>query len=90
LPIDASSAGEHQLIENPEALPVPLHMRVAQHLEAIYSLTRDATEQPVTTVTQEAVGVKQHIAEVLHSIQNGIDVRSGELVQKLEALFHKL
>lgn len=70
-----------------EASELPLSARVAHHLEAIYTMTK-ASEQ--ATVTTEATGLKEHIGEVLHKVHNGIDVRSGELMQKLEALFHKL
>jgi hypothetical protein len=59
---------------------------VAGHLEAIYRAVADADKPAI----DQAVGLKEHIGDVLHKIRNGMDVRSGELVQKLEALFHKL
>jgi len=65
---------------------VPLRVTVAGHLEAIYRAVSDADKPAI----DHAIGLKEHIGDVLHSIQNGIDVRSGEMVQKLEALFHKL
>lgn len=65
---------------------LPLRMEVAQHLEAIYRAVADADKPAI----DHAVGLKEHIGDVLHKIRNGMDVRSGELVQKLETLFHKL
>lgn len=80
-PIGVSSPGEPGTYT-----PMPLRAQVAQHLEAIYSAVANA-DKPVI---DEAVGLKEHIGGVLQSIHNGMDVRTGEMVQKLEALFHKL
>lgn len=60
--------------------------QVAQHLEAVYQTVVDHAE----AATAAATDVKAHIGEVLHMIHNGIAVSEGQLVQKLEALFHKL
>jgi hypothetical protein len=76
-PIDASS-GE------------PLHVRVAAHLEAIFQMVKTDTARAPTEAETHAEHVKTHIGDVLHRISNGMAVAEGELVQKLEALYHML
>jgi len=61
---------------------------VAAHLEAIYALVVDH-------VTGEQRGpdtgmLRTLIGDVLYRISNGMDVRQGELVTKLEALYQAL
>lgn len=64
----------------------PAHLRIAQHLEAIYTI---ATEAPVTAVADTSY-LKTHVGDILHRISNGMQVTEGELVQKLEALYRML
>lgn len=78
LPIDASSAEP------------PLHMRIAMHLEAIYTMAREHVEAAPKEAAEQAQTVKTHIGDILHRISNGISVAEGELVQKLEALYRVL
>jgi hypothetical protein len=67
-----------------------LHVQIAGHLEAIYQLALNSVENPGATIAQVAGDLKEHVADVLHKIRNGMAVAEGELVAKLEALFHKL
>lgn len=78
-PIVASSGAE-----------LPLHLRVARHLEAIFQLTKTEVEAPARSISAEAVELKAHIYETLHKLRNGISVAEGELVQKLEAILRLL
>ncbi|MFK4444651.1 hypothetical protein ABH944_004845 [Caballeronia udeis] len=64
----------------------PLHVRIAAHLEAIYSLAKTA---PVAAVADTST-LKAHVGDILHRISNGMQVTEGELVQKLEALYRML
>lgn len=68
----------------------PLHIRIAEHLEAIYTLARDSPVSTETAATRTAAATKTHIGDVLHRISNGMQVTEGELVQKLEALYRML
>lgn len=68
----------------------PLHIRIAEHLEAIYTLARDSAVSTETVATRAAAATKTHIGDVLHRISNGMQVTEGELVQKLEALYRML
>ncbi|KVP11974.1 hypothetical protein WJ85_17230 [Burkholderia ubonensis] len=65
---------------------VPLHVRVAAHLEEIFRLVKSDVEKPVSSATQAADDLKSHISSILHKLHNGIPVTEGALVQKLEAL----
>jgi hypothetical protein len=79
LPTGASSPGDD-----------PLHVKVAGHLEAIYNLTKEAATTPVVQSAAVASEAKSHIGDILHKISNGMSVAEGELVQKLQKLFHLL
>jgi hypothetical protein len=68
----------------------PLHMRIAMHLEAIYTMAREHVEAAPKEAAEQAQTVKTHIGDVLHRISNGMSVAEGELVQKLEALYRVL
>lgn len=68
----------------------PLHIRIAEHLEAIYTLARDSSVSTETAAMRAAAATKTHIGDVLHRISNGMQVTEGELVQKLEALYRML
>jgi hypothetical protein len=64
----------------------PLHVRIAAHLEAIYSMAKEA---PAAAMTDTSA-LKTHVGDILHRISNGMAVTEGELVQKLEALYRML
>jgi hypothetical protein len=68
----------------------PLHMRIAMHLEAIYTMAREEVEAAPKEAAEQAQTVKTHIGDVLHRIRNGMAVAEGEMVQKLEALYRML
>jgi hypothetical protein len=63
---------------------------VAHHLEAIFSLVKGHTQSPIQTASAAATEAKSHIGDILHKISNGMSVAEGELVQKLQKLFHLL
>lgn len=67
----------------------PLHMRIAMHLEAIYTMAREHVEAGARPSPGASL-LKAHIGDVLHRISNGMSVAEGELVQKLEALYRVL
>jgi hypothetical protein len=64
----------------------PPHVRIAAHLEAIYQIAKDIPHVMVVDTRE----VKNHVENVLHNISNGMAVSEGELVRKLEALYHML
>jgi hypothetical protein len=68
----------------------PLHARIAEHLEAIYTLARDHSIATETAATRAAAATKTHVGDILHRISNGMAVSEGELVAKLEALYRML
>jgi hypothetical protein len=80
-----SGSGETSSIGANSGEP-PLHVRVAAHLEAIFSMVQEAAPTPST----DAIGLKTHVGDILHRISNGMAVTEGELVQKLESLYRML
>ncbi|MGG1947095.1 hypothetical protein AB1286_20140 [Trinickia sp. NRRL B-1857] len=88
--MSAAGAATSSLIAGNSAAELPLHVRLAQHLEAIYQLAKEDVEKPVRSLSQEAVELKAHIADTLHKLHNGIAVSEGVLVQKLEAILRLL
>jgi hypothetical protein len=87
--IHASGSGETSSIGASSAEP-PLHMRVANHLEAIYSMVKAHAEAAPTAAVADTSALKTHMGDILHRISNGMQVTEGELVQKLEALYRIL
>lgn len=68
------------------ASDAPLHMKIAQHLESIYTLAKSI---PAAAVVDTSA-LKTHVGDILHRISNGMAVTEGELVTKLEALYRLL
>lgn len=68
----------------------PLHMRIAPHLEAIYSMAKEQFEAGPSIALTGGTVLKTHVGDILHRISNGMQVTEGELVQKLEALYRML
>ncbi|KAE8757325.1 hypothetical protein FSO04_24195 [Paraburkholderia madseniana] len=83
----ASNAGGADIIKSTAvSFGEPLHVRIAAHLEAIYSMAKEA---PVAAAADTGA-LKTHVGDILHRISNGMQVTEGELVQKLEALYRML
>jgi hypothetical protein len=92
-PTVASSAeppNNPQMIAMDLASDAPLHMKIAQHLESIYTLAKNSTIATETAATKATAATKTHIGDILHRISNGMAVTEGELVTKLEALYRML
>jgi hypothetical protein len=68
----------------------PLHIRIAEHLEAIYQLAIDNSIATETAATRAAATTKTLVGDILFRISNGMAVTEGELVTKLEALYRAL
>jgi hypothetical protein len=68
----------------------PLHIRIAEHLEAIYQLAIDNSIATETAATRAAATTKTLVGDILFRISNGMAVTEGELVAKLEALYRAL
>jgi hypothetical protein len=68
----------------------PLHMKIAQHLESIYTLARDHVAAAPAAAVADTGALKTHVGDILHRISNGMAVSEGELVTKLEALYRML
>jgi hypothetical protein len=67
-----------------------LHIRIAEHLEAIYQLAIDNSIATETAATRAAATTKTLVGDILFRISNGMAVTEGELVTKLEALYRAL
>jgi hypothetical protein len=61
-------------------------MRIAEHLEAIYLLAKNAPKAQVFDHNE----MKAEIVDILHRISNGMQVSEGHLVQSLEKLYRAL
>jgi hypothetical protein len=72
------------------ASDAPLHMKIAQHLESIYTLARDHVTAAPAAAVADTSALKTHVGDILHRISNGMAVTEGELVTKLEALYRML
>lgn len=68
----------------------PLHVRIAAHLEAIYSLAKEHVEGAHPAAAADTASLKTHVGDILHRISNGMQVSSGEIVSKLEKLYQML
>lgn len=68
----------------------PLHVRIAAHLEAIYSLAKEHVEGAPAAAAADTASLKTHVGDILHRISNGMQVSSGEIVSKLEKLYQML
>lgn len=64
----------------------PLHILIAQHLEAIYKLAKTST----APAGPDTSALKIRVGDVLFRISNGMAVSEGDMVQKLEALYRAL
>lgn len=92
--IPASGSGETSSIEGSSAVTsveqAPLHVRVAGHLEAIFTVVKAHVDGVQEASAADTSALKTHVGDILHRISNGMAVSEGELVQKLESLYRML
>lgn len=68
----------------------PLHVRIAAHLEAIYSMAKEHVESAPAAAIADTSALKTHVGTILHKLSNGISVSEGNLVADLEKLYRML
>ncbi len=86
----ASGSGETSSIEENFVDDRPLHVRVADHLEAIFGMVKAHVDGVHEAATTDTSALKTHVGDILHRLSNGMAVSEGELVQKLESLYRML